>query len=105
MLSSRMAGLLLDRPRLVGHLRPDSLPVLGPKISARNGAIRGKFNRSAMLDRDRSTVCSPLVDKRWGHAHTPSKRRSADRSVPIEVIVQIHGFNYSVATVYSQAML
>lgn len=93
------------RLHLIGQLGPNALPVLGTQVAPRHGPGGRKFDRSAVLDRDRSAVRAPLIDKRRGHAHTPSKRRSADCSVPIEVIVQIHGFNYSVATVYSQAML
>ena len=58
-----------------------------------------------MLDRHRPAACAPLIYERWGYAHASSERRCADRPFPTEVVVQVHGTNYSVATVYSQAML
>ena len=93
------------RSHFDGELRPNAVAVVGAQISPRDGATGGLLNGSAVLDRDWPAACAPLIYERWGHAHTSSERRCADRSIPTEVVIQIHGLNYSVATVYSQAML
>ncbi|MNL39975.1 hypothetical protein D3C87_1622860 [compost metagenome] len=93
------------RPRLFGHLRPNSLPVLRPEVTSSDRTAGSMLNGRAVLDRDRPATRAPLIDKRRGYAHTSSEHRGADRSIPVEVIVQIHGSNYSVAIVYLQAML
>ncbi len=101
--TSRMARLLGRSGR--GQLGPDALPVVRAQVAPRHNPTRDQLNRGAMLDRDRSAASSPLVYERWGDAHMAGKRCRAARIIPIEIGVQVHGKNYSVATVKTQAML
>ncbi|OFL37491.1 hypothetical protein HMPREF2772_27190 [Achromobacter xylosoxidans] len=92
-----MARLLLGRGG--GQLGPDALPIIGSEVTAGHDAASHQLNRGAMLYRDRSATGAPLVYERWGDAHMAGKRCRAARIIPVQVAVQVHGRNYSVATV------
>lgn len=99
-----MARLLLDR-RGRGQLGPNALPIIRTEVSTGDVTAGYLLNRRAMLHGNRPAPSAPLVHERWGNAHMAGKRCRAARIIPVQVAVQVHGRNYSVATVLAQAML
>lgn len=97
-----MSNLLLG---LGGQLGPDAGPVARTKITPAYLAGRGALNRCTMLDRNRSTARAPLINECRGHSDLARQRCGTGGVVPVEIAVQVHGRNYSVATVQTQAML
>ncbi|MCY1196430.1 hypothetical protein D9M72_77730 [compost metagenome] len=89
MLSSRMAGLLLDRPRLLCHFRPDSLPVLGTQFTTRNRASRSAFDGDGSFRGNRRLPRRHLrqVGRRYGQGPGQARCRAprAFRDVGFQV--------------------
>ncbi|AQI00670.1 hypothetical protein ASC24_15970 [Bordetella pertussis] len=97
-----MSNLLLG---LGGQLGPDAGPVAGTQITAAYFAAGGPLYRCAMLDRNRSAARAPLIDECRGHSDLARQRCSTGGVFPVEIAIQVHGPNYSVATAQTQAML
>ncbi|CUJ80715.1 Uncharacterised protein [Achromobacter sp. 2789STDY5608628] len=88
-LPSRMAGLLLGRACLFGHLGPNSPPVIGPQFASSNRACRGMFDRDRSLGRNRRQTGCHLgqVGRRDGQRLSQARGRAtrAIRNVGFEV--------------------
>ena len=78
-------------------------PVAGTQITAAYFAAGGLLYRCAMLDRNRSAARAPLIDECRGHSDLARQRCSTGGVFPVEIAIQVHGSNYSVAIAQTQS--